>query len=207
MKKDLYVLTADLDMETTMKRLLTRHQSLRIRKITFEVDRHFGHDPGCRSDALSYLRPKLKEFDYSIVMFDLYGCGDSAPRKVVQGRVACELARNGWKGRSSVVVIDPVLESWVWSGSEEVPKVLGLSGDYHRVRLGLEKDNMWPPERSKPPNPKEALKKVLRRNKSRHSSTIFENLARNVSLDQCKDPAFSDLLKTLRQWFPRIGMD
>ena len=202
-RKDLYILTADLDMEATMKELLNRHQSLQIREISFEVGRHLEHDPGCRRGAVEFLRPMLDGFDYAIVMFDRCGCGDSATREEVQRAVAGELERNGWYGRSSVVVIDPFLESWVWNGSDEVPRVLGVPGDFRRVRLELEKDELWSRQSAKPLNPKQAMKRVLRRSKTRHSSTIFGDLAGKVSLTGCADPAFADLVSTLRGWFPR----
>ena len=202
-RKDLFVLTADLDMEATIKSLLSRHQSLQIREITFEVGRHLEHDPGCRWRGVDFLRPLMGDFEYAIVMFDRRGCGDASPREEVQRAVAGDLARNGWTGRSSVIVIDPFLETWVWNGSEEVPRVLGVPGDFRRLRLGLERERLWPRESTRPPDPKQAMKRVLQQTKTRHSSVIFDELAGKVSVRGCEDPAFTELVDTLRSWFPQ----
>ena len=201
-RKDLYVMTADLDMETTMKRLLTRHEDIHIRKIRFDVGRHLDRDPGCRRRAVDYLRPHLNEFDHALVMFDRDGCGDSASRAEIQERVGHDLHINGWRDRSKAIVIEPFLETWVWNQSDDVPRILGWPGDYRRLRLWLRNNDLWPRGDPKPPDPKKAMKAMLKQGKTRHTSTIFEDLAAKASLQGCRDPAFGELLVTLRRWFP-----
>ena len=60
---DLFVLAADLDMAETMRALLNRHEDLGIRQIGSSVDKHREHDPGCRSDPVTPLRPYIGRYD------------------------------------------------------------------------------------------------------------------------------------------------
>ena len=47
--KDLFVLVADQDMRETLTALLQRHESLGIRPVAYEVERHLQRDAGCRT--------------------------------------------------------------------------------------------------------------------------------------------------------------
>lgn len=99
-QKDLFVLVADQDMYQAMQKLLARGDSLGIRSIRYSVDRHLRRDPGCRTDASRYLRNHIRFYRYALVVFDREGCGDAAPRGVIQQNVERSLERNGWRGRS-----------------------------------------------------------------------------------------------------------
>lgn len=55
--KDLFVLTADADMQAAMEALLSaRRRALGIRSIDFTVERHTQRDAGCRSRSADRLR-------------------------------------------------------------------------------------------------------------------------------------------------------
>ena len=200
--RDLYVLTADADMKATMEALLPRHQSLGIRPITFTVDRHLQRDPGCRVRASSWLRPFADSYRYALVMFDREGCGNPASRQAIEAQVQSDLGQMGWLGRSRAVVIDPELEAWVWNRSPLTPRVLRWNGSPSAMKAWLRARNMWPAGQAKPPEPKRAMKAVLRQTGVRHSPTVFEDLARQVGTHGCGDPAFGEMVGTLRQWFP-----
>ena len=200
-RKDLYVLTADADMKATMEALLPRYQSLGIRQITFTVERHVQHDPGCRLYAARWLQPFRSSHSYALVMFDRHGSG-TGDRLAIQTQVEAQLGGAGWQARSKAIVIDPELETWVWNTSPWTSKVLGWHGKPSTMRTWLERRGLWPANRVKPPAPKRAMKAVLRETRVRHSPTVFGDLARQVGTRGCQDPAFADLRSTLRQWFP-----
>ena len=178
------------------------------------MTRHVNRDSGCRSAATVHLRPYLKSHRYALVVFDRHGCGSQGPRVEIQREVERDLARNGWKDRSKVIVIDPEIEVWVWSGSPEVARVLGWGSDLRALRKWLESRNLWASNRSKPRHPKNAMRhamagapenKARRRSKARRSPSKFYDLATMVDFAGCRDPAFIELTRTLRGWFPPVA--
>ena len=203
--KDLFVLTADQDMLTTVDRLLKRPRSLGIRPVHYAAARHRYRDPGCRTDATRRLRPHLNEYRHALVVFDRDGCGrDDAPREVIQLEVERDLSRNGWENRSKVIVVQPELENWVWSGSNHVPRVLGWNS-YHELKGWLHEQGHWPDETAKPPDPKEAMGAALAKAGRRTSAALFGRLADTVSVHGCQCPAFGELRDTLQTWFPAVS--
>lgn len=110
------------------------------------------------------------------------------------------LDASGWQGRSAVVVIDPELESWVFSTSLHVVDVFA-GGDaevFQRVVESFPKTSL-----GKPQKPKEAVEKLLRQKAIVRSSALYKELASRVSLKGCVDPAFQRLCAILRSWFPQ----
>ena len=202
-KKDLCVLVADRDMELTIRSLLNRHQALRIRPTSFEVVVHLEHDPGCLLHAAEFLRSRSELFDYAMVIFDKDGCGDDSPRVDLQNRVSSDLRRNGWSDRAATVVIEPELEVWIWSGSNELPGILGHSSmNYAQMKEALSRSNWWPKEYLKPPDPKQAFQWLCKEGAVTKSSDLFRQMAERISFRDCTDLAFEHFLTTLREWFP-----
>lgn len=137
-------------------------------------------------------------------MFDRKGCGDEASREEIQHEVEQELAENGWRDRSKVVVIDPELENWVWNSSSRVSAILGWEdGGYADMKEWLAAEGLWAGHSAKPEDPKKAMRAALRKGRRNVSSRLFGQLAESVTLRRCQDPAFSELKETLRRWFPR----
>ena len=202
----LVVLVPDADIEQAMRGLLTRTDSLKIAPVEFEVTRHVNRDNGCRSSATSYLRPYLSSCRYALVVFDRDGCGSRRPRLEIQRAVELDLTLNGWKDRSKAIVIDPEIEVWVWSDSPAVARVLGWGSDSRALRKWLVARKLWAANRRKPQDPKGALRKAMEeaglKKKVRRSSTRFHDLATSVDFTGCDDPAFVELTRTLRAWFP-----
>lgn len=204
--KDLFVLAADQDMLSAMIGLLERPKALGTRQIHYAIDRHRRRDPGCRTDASRRLRPYLNEYRYALVVFDKRGCGlEAESRENIQITVERDLSRNGWQGRSKAIVIDPELESWVWSRSNHVPRILGWTEGYDELRSWLDSGGLWPADATKPPEPKMAMRSALREQKRSVSASLFDQLARSVSLQRCECPAFKELKGTLRGWFPKAA--
>lgn len=200
--KDLFVLVADQDMVETLKALLSRHQSLRIRPITHQVERHLKRDPGCRMDAVRSLRPRLHHYHRAIVVLDRHGCGDSSSRETIQGKIEGPLASNGWDDRAKAIVIDPELEAWVWAGSTHVADVLGWKGHYEDLKTWLVDRGLWRAGAAKPSDPKAAMKAALQERNITNSATLFRDLAKRTTWQQCQCPAFAELTQTLSRWFP-----
>lgn len=118
----LIVVVPDLDAEVTIRTLLRQEESLAIRRIAFQVDRFVERDSGCYSDVHNYLRPFLRQFDRTLVVFDRNGCGrEDLARNALESNVESCLARNGWSGRSAAVVLDPDLETWYGASLHRCP--------------------------------------------------------------------------------------
>ncbi len=200
--KDLYVLVADQDMVETLEALLGRPKSLRIRNIQHVVERHIKRDAGCRSDASRRLRPHLQQYCKALVVLDKHGCGrENTPREDIQREIEQDLAVNGWNDRAKAVVIDPELETWVWSGSPHVASVLGWSKSYEDLQAWLMDRGLWSASNAKPSDPKAAMKAALRETHKAASAALFGQMARSVTWRRCQCPAFTELRETLQLWF------
>lgn len=201
---DLVLLVPGADEDAALGTLLSeRRKSLRIRPIRFKILRHPLRDPGCFRTSPELLRPYQRTAAYALVIFDREGSGregDAADR--VARDLRDRLAATGWGDRAAVVVIDPELETWVWTDSPALDKTLGWEGRSPRLRAWLSEAGLWPEDSAKPPRPKEALQRVLLETRRRSTSVLFQDLARTLSLERCQDPAFQGLRHTLRSWFP-----
>lgn len=204
--KDLYVLVADQDMAETLKAVLNRPKSLGIQRVQHEVTRHVQRDAGCRADASRRLRPYLDQYRKAIVVFDKHGCGrEDASREHVQMDVERDLENNGWAGdRAKVIVIEPELEAWIWTGSPHVARILGWEGEYHDLKAWLVKRRLWVEDNAKPTDPKTAMKAVLRETSTAHSAALFGDLAKRTTWSGCQCPAFAELKSVLKRWFGNV---
>jgi hypothetical protein len=201
--KDLIVIVADLDAETAIKVLLTRHKAFGIRPITFNVRPHVQRDPGCRTASHSLLRPEVCRYNHALIVFDWEGAGaeDRCPEEI-EALVEELLARTGWTDRCACVVIKPELEMWVWSDSPHVSNVLGWKGRQLSIREWIKSNTeFWPGDTNKPDRPKEALLASLRAVRKSSSPVLFETLAKRVSVERCEDRAFLKLKTVLAHWF------
>ena len=112
------------------------------------------------------------------------------------------LAQNGWAGRSAAVVIDPELENWIWADSRKIDDILGWHGRQPSLREWLHSMGYLAEGQAKPADPKKCLEEALLRVRQKPSSVLFKQVAEQVSLARCTDPAFLKLVATLRAWFP-----
>jgi len=200
-EKDLIVLIADLDAENTITTLLDRSHSLGIRSIVYDWVRHTERDPGCCRNSVDMLRRYQTTHAHALVVFDRHGSGrDGEDREVIERSIEELLSRSGWGDRVAVIVLDPELEIWVWSDSPEVCGALGWNNRSNLDTFLLQEE--WIEEgQVKPTQPKEAMGAALKRSRTPRSAGIFEQLAENVSLNRCTDPAFTKLKAVLRSWF------
>lgn len=193
--KDLIVLVADKDAEQTFKALLgVRQPSLGIRSIQFDIFVHPERDGGVRSRCEEFLRGYTSEYRYALVVFDYEGCGATEPATQLATQLEQVLSVSGWRERAAVIVIEPELENWVFSPSQNVPQIIadGKQEIY---------DKHYTHTQGKPLRPKETMQQIMRAAKVQWSSALFYELAQNVSLKRCSDPAFLKLVSVLQQWF------
>jgi hypothetical protein len=73
--KDLIALVADKNMESTLRGLLTRTESLGIRILNYDIFIHIERDPGCLRKSHDFLRIHHTNYHHALVMFDREGCG------------------------------------------------------------------------------------------------------------------------------------
>lgn len=201
-KLDLIVVAADLGIETTVRALLQRTQSLQIRQVAFEIQRLVG-DPKCCREAHVLLRTFVHQFDYALVVFDRDGSGrQGLSRAEIEAEVEQRLWINGWASRSAAIVLEPELEVWVWSDSGEVPMVLGWSERQPDLRTWLAQNFELHAETGKPVDPKAAFERALELAGTGPPARIFRQLATRVSPMRCTDAAFLKFRSTLQGWFP-----
>lgn len=199
---DLVILAADNDIMFACNALLKRHEMLGIRPLRTKIYVHPYHDPGCRCGSEDFLRQFTREYRHAIVIFDRDGCGrDRKTRDEIENEVTVRLRKSGWEERAAVVVIDPELESWVFSDSAEVDDVLGWMGRTPSLRNWLEGKGYLTPGQIKPSRPKEAMHDALRHIRMPRSSSLYRQLAERVDITGCRDFAFQKLKDTLQSWF------
>lgn len=204
MKQDLVVLVADGQMEKAIENLLPREESLGIRAITRRIYVHPSHDPGCLNKGHEFLRNFLSQFKFSIILFDREGCGqDAKTRDELEKQVEDKLSEVGWEHRSSAIVIDPELETWVWSRSPHVEEILGWKDHRPTLHEWLMQQGHMLDKDSVVINPKEAMENALRIVGKQRSSSYYAQLAKLVSLRNCTDPSFIKFKTVLQTWFPR----
>ena len=131
-------------------------------------------------------------------MFDREGCGqEDKSASELERAVQSQMDRVGWADHSTVIVLDPELEIWVWSDSPHVSRILGVA----RPELDQLLNQYRTPGSIKPSEPKELMEKVLRQSHIPRSTSLYADLARFIGIDRCTDPAFLRLRGCLTQWF------
>lgn len=139
-----------------------------------------------------------------IVMLD-QEFGGERPAVEVRQEILERLQLNGWSdGRADVVVIDPELEVWVWQDNPHVQAAVGFSGT-GSLRQALNNDAEWPEGLGKPLQPKTLFRQVCRRYRTTYNSSLYRDIVEKVSVKNCTDSAFQQLIATLCRWFPIGG--
>lgn len=203
-KQDLIILLADLDAENTVRALLDHRTSdLRIRPVTYEAKRHSMRDSGCYRQAPEFVRSYLRSHTHALVIFDRHGCGkDAKTPEEIEADLETRLRRSGWtKDNSACIVLDPELEIWTWTKSNETARILGFSPDAVVLTDFLSENGLLKEGQAKPSDPKTAVEQCLRRNRKPRSARIFSELAQHVHFEGCEDRAFLKFRRTLETWF------
>jgi hypothetical protein len=133
-------------------------------------------------------------------MFDHYGSGtrDLDPR-IAEQSLEKTLSINGWDDRAGVVVIAPELEIWAFGDSAGLERVIAWREG--SLDSWLEEEGFILRGEPKPREPKRCLETLLRSRQLRHSSALYGQIAREIRIEGCVDPAFDHLQSLLRKWF------
>lgn len=205
--KDLFVLTADLDAKVVMQSVLQRYESLSIRPISFDVDRHTMRDAGVVKDGPELVRRCKGIYKKVLLLWDYHGSGwhKFSPEECVL-KIQTRLDSVTWKDNSGAVVLVPELEEWVWQNESSICKRFGISEDNLKnwvfdfaVKQKTSVENV------KKFKPKELLEFICLDKVGRTiSPKDFEVIARTASLtDWMTSESFASLVSLLRDWFPR----
>jgi len=201
--RDLVILVADSQMKAALEAILSRHKSLSIHPVIFDIFVHSGRDPGVYVKGGNFLSAFACQYQYAMVMLDLEWQGSSGDCRAMANKIQQDLDRNGWQNRSRVIVIAPELDIWVWSDSPQVSRLLQMS--WPRIKAIAKARDIWSVGSLKPHRPKELLEAVLRQAHVHRSASLYNKLSSTVSFNRCIDPAFIELKSTLKTWFPCGG--
>ena len=166
--------------------------------IDLDILRHPNRDPGVFKEAGCFLSVFAQQYQHALVLIDAEWGGLSV--KQIEEKIQDDLNKNGWEGRSAVIVINPELEIWVWSTSPHVPRLFGT--DWETIKNLGHRTGHWQAGETKPSRPKELLEEVLRRTKTKRSAALYQQLAGRVSLEACQDDSFCRFRAILQGWFP-----
>lgn len=192
------------DVEAFNSLLGSRHHSLGIATISFKLLNHPRNDPGVFHEAPAILRAFLNQTRHALAVLDHRGSGQEDVRPgELEEDLRQRLSDAGWGNRAQALVIEPELESWIWSASSHVSRELGWGDEMTELRAFLTMKGFWARGETKPHAPKKAYLEALRERRRVRSSSILANLASNVGVNQCQDPAFLRLKGILREWFPK----
>ena len=203
--RDLFVLAADSQLQRTIATLLEhRRRALEIGDISFEVHRHPGRDPGCRTDADSFLRHIQDNYRKAMVVFDFEGCGASnTTASELEGQLEQQIENAGWQlDRVAVIVIEPELEAWLFGGTFiHLEQAIGWSHPQPIQRWLVSGDHLSS-GLVKPADPKATMEALLLQAERHRSSKLYADMAKIMSLARCRDRAFQKFRATLQHWFP-----
>jgi len=203
--KDLIILSADTSMKLVIEAILDRHKALGIREIPRsqrDVRAEIKRDPSVYLSGHEFLRTQARLYRYGILICDRHGSGQHRQSRIeMEAEMEGNLARSGWINRSAAIVIEPELEVWTWNGSPHVTRALGWEGEAN-MNAWLVEQGFLLDENGKPDKPQDAMERALRLKNIPKSSSIFVQIAQNVSLGKCVDPAFVKLRRKLIEWFP-----
>jgi hypothetical protein len=204
--KDLLVYVADADALAFLRAILQRHQALGIRPVTFDIEWHPQRDAGMVQSGAELVRMKKGRYHKALLMWDHHGSGRDhrqAPHLVAQD-IQGKLDSFTWSGNSSVTVLVPELEQWLWFCENAVAAHCGIT----QVQL-----DQWVQERSlklgktadamKQQQPKELFEHIMReRIKRTISPHDFDEIGQRASVNALLAcDSFGAIALTLRAWF------
>jgi hypothetical protein len=206
--KDLFVLTADSDMEALIRVVLTRHRDLGIHPLTFEVRRFPGRDAGMVKEGPEIARVMVNKSEYSrlILVWDHQGSGwHSLRAEEAAARIQQRLDGVTWMDRSAAVVVLPELEAWLWHCPASIARLLGVTPDeFDAVTARASTQLDRPRERCRRELPKELFEGALYQKKRRKPlPEDFKTLGASANLsDWTASETFHRFVELLRAWFP-----
>ena len=209
MKRDCVFLLADKDMKASFEGFFSRpgfHHSLKCGWIDVDPTQDMivasgDKDPGLYTRAHEILRPFLRTHRFAVVVLDAWWTGAPKAAKI-RTDMESMLSTNGWdNNRSTVIVIDPELEVWILQQNVHVAREIGFDG-IDDMLSDIDLRQAWSEEHYMPMSPKETLMKILRKKNLPITSARYKKITAQVSVSDCCDSAFLQLVEKLREWFP-----
>ncbi len=200
---DLILMVADKNMQFTLQGALNRAKAMGIRPIQCKF-LAAGNDPTARIQGPDLLRTQQSMYRKGLLVLDYEGSGtDKSDAQALEDELNQRLELC-WPGGAKAIVIEPELENWLWGSDNALHSVLDWPHT-QGIRPWLEKHE--PPFRllgnGKPERPKEAWEALVQVHRKPRSSSLYEEVASQLSLQKCTDPAFVRLRAQLQEWFPR----
>lgn len=205
--KDLFLLTADADALAFMKSILSRHEMLGIRPITFESMRHPMRDSGVIKDGPETARLFKGKCNKALLLWDYHGSGHEKRHSAEDSANKIQERLDGvtWSENSGAVSVAPELEEWLWHSVPSVAayfrveqaQLTGWMNEYAtKKRLTVEKVTR--------DLPKELFEFIcIDKLKRSISPSDFEEIGKIAIINELQgSDSFSKILVLLRSWFP-----
>lgn len=209
--RDCVFLLADSNMKGSFEGFFSRdsfHLSLACGSFDFDSTQDIivaagDNDPGLYTRGHELLRTYQKTHRHAIVVIDAEWDG-SPGASSIRDNMINNIRKTGWLEESfRVIVIDPELEVWIWQQNEHVAEGLGYSS-FEDLMSDTTVRTAWPQGQPKPVNPKETLEAALKKKRIPRSSAIYKQITGCVTVRNCQDAAFQEMLEALRAWFPAV---
>jgi len=137
-----------------------------------------------------------------LLIFDFEGCGEENESGVALEIQLDAKLQNDWGNNAKTIVIEPELDVWVWGADNAIEEALDWPPG-KKIRVWLREQGFTFEANEKPTRPKEALEAVLKIPNLPRSSALYQQIAKKISLQRCKDEAFLRLRRQMQVWFPK----
>ena len=145
------------------------------------------------------------QYHHGLLMFDHEGSGrEQTDPQELQKALNEEFTNSAWGDRAKTIILSPELEMWVWSDSPHVSRVAGWEDGNRQLRSWLIEQEYLQEGEAKPTRPKEAFEAALHQSRTPRSSSLYLQLAQNVSFERCSDTAFLEFKRIMQDWFPLL---
>lgn len=210
--RPLLVYVADRNMAEAVGGLLDRggfHRAVGCAPFAFDSRQDVKvangqNDPGIYTRGGELLRPFRADYERAVIIADEEwegSPGANAMRSVLRGH----LDTAGWAGDAGLpLVVSPEADVWLWSDSPHSATALGWTS-WTELRPALENQSLLEVGQQKPRRPKEAAEWALASKRLSRAAWRYREVASQVSVRRCEDPALLAFLDQLRAWFPPEG--
>lgn len=130
-RKDLVLLVPGANEEFVMRGILSRHQALNIRPLTWQCLRGHG-DGGVRKHGASLLALRRDDFMHALLILDHEGSGAERQDAESLEAVLDRQLQECWQDRAKSIVIAPEVDVWMWGSDNALQGVIPWS---KRVRI------------------------------------------------------------------------
>lgn len=168
------------------------------------------NDPGIHHHAHENLATHLHTHQRAVIILDEY-YGGTPGAEALREEIAANMRRSGWTDdRFEVVVIQPMLEAWLWAENLNVAKAFGFPDFQSLQKLWIER-GLWQAGQPKPlENKLKEAKSVALKLGGRKllGNSPFGKLFAQISsraFEACQESGFQRMRTRLQAWFPMDG--